>query len=1429
MAEENYINQRREQEAQQQRQSNLSWLLPWAAGIGAIAVGAKLLKSGLSEQGNLVANMLHFLGHPTSLKTQVGKLANTGASTPSSGTHGIRHLFNASYSVTRNELQLGPIDLIRDVASSMDILGRVSSRGVRESLSGKLTEYINRKHVNFGNHSSFFSKDLERVTIGEVLDNQETWYEVIGRNQWNSLRQGVEAGLVGRSSALDKNIYKNSSGVIKDTRLRSVFMKPVQDLNYDYGLVPKIDVFGQFNVFQSLFGERAGVGVLGSSRTFKGPRFFIDGNIFGYSRNSGGVIEEKTLATNQRLRRIGDKLEPIRAAKEGRIGLQLKVRTGWLGRLVSAAEGATGVGTSFSSRRSFISKWFVDPVAKFNALRKGQAVIAETGGSSSDYAMKLVDQISGAEFPEFVTESQATNTITNIVNFGDLKWHQKLSALFLESPRHAVVRNQVRERFEMSPAGAARLGPEDFIGSKKGSGGFTIDRGNLPDTVSNRTRGEALERPRYYAAPASRLIPGVTSTRDFASYLAFRTSHLASDTLLGVSYAPAASMVGNLARVAAVPMVYGAMLEGIEYGDYLTEKLTGISPKKAVASIYADLRVGQQFLREAFGIQQALASSEESYPGSVDSGLGFLARNVAAPVGVFSFLSRRTSIGKAAAAAGAIFGLIGGVDPGQTSQALQEEYSGERKVAVRKGRFWGMGTAPFEGGDVARYDYSWYHKLMSDYQYKSVYGSKDEYFNYHSNFFGVPLPTPTNLLGLKNLLNPYRLEEINKNTRPYEISSNMFENVPVFGPLLASTIGKILKPSINRESQIVKSGVLPPGLDATTARDLGISEMNSTAPDYSDPISRLKKMANVASEPLGVYKFAMEFFGVKFDPTYTQRAESAMINSPGRNFYGMQLGGMLGQSEFLRRFMLSDYSITANTAALVNRVGNSMPTWLPGSKSLFKRDQTYFIDYTAGDPFLKLEDAESRLPGRGYEALNELHSSKPGVYDAVDRLLVLADVAPFSQALASYEQQVGSMDLDDYWRGKVDRALQYTQGMTSVDNRYPRHVDAINKINEDINNPLYDLTRNIYDFVTHDVLAEIPIVGSKLAPFMDPYEKYRRTQIEGSEFASWFNPYEDIVRPSLSDAALSNPIMGAMKGVVLAGVMTGPLKFMNPFANFSNAGLHSAFSARAMMVGGTAGAGLSVGRTLMDIPDNYVPEHVVDESNATEYLDKLLYLKSRSLQEFALSQGNSEAAAQFGRAKSKSMVAATSPETVRSSLPKASDKKYFDYFVNVREDRRQDIVDGVTPYMATALNKVWSNQYSSADAETESYFSNRQLPSNDWLGWHPSVDAQSMKLKVIEHGLDGISDNYHRYGFYESHERTLRQNYPDLWSQSMTFTSPPDYDSPRVFFQTQGAAIAEGLGSSTVSQNTAYGARYTTRLSSDRTRVMSSRRGGELR
>ena len=63
----NYIAERRQQDIAAQQQENSSWLIPWGIGIGAIALGAKIFKTGLAKEGNLAANMLHFLGTVTAL------------------------------------------------------------------------------------------------------------------------------------------------------------------------------------------------------------------------------------------------------------------------------------------------------------------------------------------------------------------------------------------------------------------------------------------------------------------------------------------------------------------------------------------------------------------------------------------------------------------------------------------------------------------------------------------------------------------------------------------------------------------------------------------------------------------------------------------------------------------------------------------------------------------------------------------------------------------------------------------------------------------------------------------------------------------------------------------------------------------------------------------------------------------------------------------------------------------------------------------------------------------------------------------------------------------------------------------------------------------------------------------------------------------
>lgn len=71
----------------------------------------------------------------------------------------------------------------------------------------------------------------------------------------------------------------------------------------------------------------------------------------------------------------------------------------------------------------------------------------------------------------------------------------------------------------------------------------------------------------------------------------------------------------------------------------------------------------------------------------------------------------------------------------------------------------------------------------------------------------------------------------------------------------------------------------------------------------------------------------------------------------------------------------------------------------------------------------KVPVGEVRLPGPGYESVRPLHSGTPGVYDAVDRFLILADVAPFSDAFRHYKTIVDMWMkagvLDNSWTRKV--------------------------------------------------------------------------------------------------------------------------------------------------------------------------------------------------------------------------------------------------------------------------------------------------------------------------------------------------------------------------------------------------------------------------
>lgn len=1784
-----YTDRLKKQEQDAQNNDVLKYLYPISAGLGAVALGSYIYGSVFKGHGgNAVSNLLHFLGRPGQLGVNVEKLANSGAAEAGSRT-GLRGWLTSTFNISLGKVQLGPIDIVGDLTNAIDIIG--STKGpVRDKIASRVTEYINRKYTNSGVGSSFFSQNLERITVDQVLGNKGEWSRIIGGNQWEVINQAKTLGLVTKDTILDKGIYKTNKGFLRDNRLRSLFLYGDKEGN----LKSKVDLFGQWNVIKSWIGSNTGIAKLNNFTGVKGKSFFIDGNVFAYTKSAEGITEN-VVGRGLKLREFGDRLSVIRHVKEGNLQPVVKTRTGFFGGLLSKLEEKTGIGTSYQNRYSFYQRFITNPLKRLAAITSGKAVVRESAVEESSGFTLFLDDLYGAHYPEIVSSRPKRDIIAKgVVDYRKLPVSQKLALLFDRTSKYTLVSTDSSGRIEnlIKNKITPKILDTDLYTKPPPGGGYKVTG----------------KKGKFYTAPKSRIIPGVTSSSDMANYMIYRISHLASESLLGISFYPSNNLLGNAMKLAAIPLVYEGMRQAYNYADYISEKYTGISPTKTLATAYTKARIAQQKIREYTGIQQGLDYAEKQFPGIVNSELFGIGRSVIAPGLAFGILSK-ASISAGIIGAAATYAAIGGAEPNQTSEDLQREYAGDKKVAIRKGRFWGIGTQPFGGGEIERYDYSWYHKLTHSPETKSLYGSKDEYWKYHANVFGIPFPTPSNLFGINNITNPYRLEQINKNTRPYEATGSPLEEFPIFGPILGPTIGRVFKPTLYR------AGLVPEGLTTTTARDLGMPDIVASR-DFNDTLlDRMKKIGNVALEPLGLYKFVLEYFGVNFEPTTEQMASSEIMQSSARRFYGMSLGGALGETEFIRRFLLSDYGTPANISRMINRVPNSMPNWLPGTGSSFKRDQSYYIDYHLGDPYSKLAAGSWRLPGRGYESVAQLESETPGEYSAVDRLLILcvppdtkimtpsgikeikdfdiendkvigsdgkwnkaivikqekeckkikitqyydmaypiecmenhkiltdsgykisknitkedyvfypfrtsdeqadvingevcfqaykanlniivennklyalakgshkqnkvynqlnldkefgriiglflaegsvsestlyfsfhsselhlrdeiigwvskvspdtktlweekgnsarltiynkslclifthlcnkgsekkklndlffgknipkdfikgiiggwfdgdgycgsnsrnsgivtsattisknlaidirhlamkvnillsireidrrgkhtskneinykiinkswllsivsdfliemrpffrkldkfinentravyknrnikftdngvyikirnleisdykgivydlhvsdissfctptfcthnSDVAPWSEAYRHYERIVSKMNLSPEWRRKVEEAKIQKDKMISIEDRYPRYTDSLISLNEHIHDSAaHRQARGLYDMFTHDFLAEIPVLGSKLAPFRDPYEKYRKMYIEGSEFASWYTPWEDIQRPALYDVALSNPLMGAVKGGVIGGLLSSSfMSWASPIA---------IAPVKSLLGGAILGGGLATARIAAGVPDNYVPQHVRQQSDVFNYLDSLTYIKNRGLETLASDRGADSS--QFAKERRKTMVGARSPMLVRASLPTSTDKRYFDIFLNTPAANRDKILAGVSPYMAEALTKVWNKDYNSteqADYEAYQNVQNLGLPAMNSLAWHPSVDTDSMQLKLIMHGLGGVSDNYHRYGFFESHEATLRTRFPDLWNETTTFTPPPNYFNGTEFMRSIGQNIYDSQSSYSTIATTPYGARYTKRLQIDRGNdVMNVARG----
>lgn len=105
----------------------------------------------------------------------------------------------------------------------------------------------------------------------------------------------------------------------------------------------------------------------------------------------------------------------------------------------------------------------------------------------------------------------------------------------------------------------------------------------------------------------------------------------------------------------------------------------------------------------------------------------------------------------------------------------RKEYWEKGYDPVRKGRFWSMNSTPFVGGKIQYWKPNAYRSSLADARYSdSLYGSRRE--------------------RMANILDKDHYDKKHYYTRPYLMSSAAFENVPLVGPVLSSTVGRIVKP-----------------------------------------------------------------------------------------------------------------------------------------------------------------------------------------------------------------------------------------------------------------------------------------------------------------------------------------------------------------------------------------------------------------------------------------------------------------------------------------------------------------------------------------------------------------------------------------------------------------------------------------------------------
>jgi len=678
-----------------------------------------------------------------------------------------------------------------------------------------------------------------------------------------------------------------------------------------------------------------------------------------------------------------------------------------------------------------------------------------------------------------------------------------------------------------------------------------------------------------------------------------------------------------------------------------------------------------------------------------------------------------------------------------TPAELKAKMEGRELVPINKGRYWEGGGTPWRGTHTMYHRPHWYAMMTSRAKQKAAWGPDEDKMSPVKKWF------------LQNFT--YEMERRNYQSRPYPISGSAFQETP-FGAALLRPIGNLIKPPklmhVNEWAMYGSESGIKLMHDLDELESQPSEQHGGFGPGA--PISPFSGRAVIGqqhyqwAEQAGLLGYMhMSGFGLNpfslksmtgSDTLYSQDnwlETSNKMQSTSRNYWDQELGGAFFLSEAFRRF----YPRHRSEIQGYNPIANTMPFWIPEQ-------------LRSGDPYVKIPFGETRMPGPGYAAINpDVSGVAPSNYPIWHQYAILGDVAMWSKEFRQTQAKIRQLkEADAFSPEALSKIASAEQRIKEREEklRFDRYVNQYNEETADWSFVRKTAART-WQYGTHTVQrAAEPVeyltpfgfrVISKLSPPLSPVEEYERSMVYGTRMAFWDKLGRDWLRPAAWSAARNMGYKG-------------------------------------------------------------IPGWLEEVRDTDEYYDKLEYQKWQTL---AQSTPDAYLQDQYDRLSRKTVYGRNPFEQsqyVKSSLPRR-ERDYYDAFLNTTNPQeRERIIELIPAHMRNIYIAGWARmdaeksgdprlqqavargeqtggypindqlweQYRAQAGPNQSYadwyktrelgdyFDTHPLPRPNWVGWHPEVDLQDVKLKMIENEGRDLQD----YGLWDSQQRMLaRKPYID--------------------------------------------------------------------